>query len=147
MHTIKQMKFISLLILLVFYCSCKESTTEVETKEFINTLWELKAIENDGKIIMPPEGQIYTIEFLADSTFSGSNACNVISGRYNLLTNFKIVIERLGTTFAGCSEGTIHNEYYGALNDLRTYEAMYEIQMKELHINYGVNSKIVFISR
>ena len=144
------MKYITkvLSIFFIFLIACNTSTTEPEAREFQNTLWHLESIEiTNDEIIKPPENQIYTIKFLDDSTFLGNNACNEISGEYKLLSNSKIVVEKLGTTFALCREGTIHDEYYSAINDLRSHEATYEIQQNKLYINYGVNSRMVFILR
>ena len=143
------MKYIlfALTIIFITTLSCT-NTTEPVSKEFINTIWKLESFEiaNDT-IIKPPDGQIYTIKFLSDSTFEGTNACNKIGGKYELLPNSIIVIKKLGTTYAYCPDGTVHDEYYGALNDLRSHEAMYEIKQNKLYINYGVNSRMIFISQ
>ena len=51
------MKIVELTLLLFFMSfisSCVNSTTEIETKEFLNTLWKLEAFEIDGEIITPP---------------------------------------------------------------------------------------------
>ncbi len=135
------------LFLLVIACSTN-SITEPSDQEFLNTVWHLESIEiSSNETIIPPDSQKYTIAFLSDSTFSGRNACNNIGGRYKLLENTKIVFEQLGTTFAYCPHGTIHDEYYGALNALRMTESKYEIKKSRLYINYDASLRIIFIAK
>ncbi len=142
----KYLLIVSSLIVL-FSITCTTST-EPETRDFVNTLWHLESIKiSNNEFIIPPEDHIYTIKFRPDSTFLGDNGCNDIGGEYHLLSNSIIAISRMGTTYQGCSDASIYKEYYSALNNLRHYEAKYEIKYNRLYINYRSQSGIRFIAR
>jgi heat shock protein HslJ len=124
-----------LLFLLVISCNTN-NTTEPNDQEFLNTVWHLESIEiSNNETLIPPVDQMYSIKFLADSTFSGRNACNEIGGVYTLLANSKIKIEQLVTTKAYCPYGTIHDDYHGALDALRMTESKYGLNDYALKVH------------
>ena len=133
-----------LLFLLVIACSTN-TTTEPDDQEFLNTVWHLESIEiSSNETLIPPVGQMYSIEFLADGTFRGRNACNQIGGRYKLLEHSKIVFEQLGTTYAYCPHGTIHDEYSRALYRLKVHESMFSIKKNRFYIYYDKSLRMIF---
>jgi len=136
----KRTKYTLLLFLLFFSSSCENSTTEIETKEFLNTLWKLEAFEIDGEIITPPVEQNYNIKFQSESTFVGKSACNDIGGNYKLEGENLLIVSKLGTTFANCGEGSFYGAFYSAVHKLSSYY----LHNNRLTLFYGNNSKLIF---
>ena len=132
---------LTLLLFLIFIISsCINSSTEVETKELLNTLWKLEAFEIDGEIITPPVEQNYNIKFQSDSTFIGKSACNNIGGNYELEGDNSIIVTKLGTTFANCGEDSFYGAFYSAVHKLSSYY----LHNNRLTLFYGNNSKLIF---
>jgi len=136
----KKIKFILLLILLFFSSSCENSTTEIETKEFLNTLWKLEAFEIDGEIITPPVEQNYNIKFRSDSTLIGKSDCNDIGGNYEIDGENSIIVTKLGTTFANCGKDSFYDAFYSAVHKLSSHY----LHNNRLTLFYGNNSKLIF---
>jgi heat shock protein HslJ len=136
----KKTKFILLIILLLFLNGCKDTATDAETKELLNTLWTLESFETDGEVIVPPEDQIYNIRFNTDGTFIGQNDCNEIGGKYRFFRNNQIEILEIGTTKIYCGQGSKDSIYFEALRKADSYE----IEKNKLYIYYNSNSKLTF---
>lgn len=131
---------------LMFYCknsSTESETNETETKPFLNTLWVLESFDISGEIIKPTEDQMYNIKFKNDSTFSGQSDCNDIGGRYIIEQKGVINITKLGTTFASCGDQSKDEEYYGAIDQIFSYEVI----KNHLRLKYGEDSILTFISK
>lgn len=127
--------------LLLFHCS--NSPTESETKPFVTTLWVLESFNISGKIIKPPEDQVYNIQFKNDSTFSGRNDCNDIHGSYITKQNGVIYINARGTTFIYCGDQSKDKDYYSAINQVFSYE----VNKNQLLLRYGEDSVLTFIGK
>ncbi len=136
----KKFKTILFAIILLFTSSCNESTTETNSTELLNTLWVLEAFEVNGMLDIPPDDQIYNIQFKADSKFSGINDCNNISGNFSLISN-NITIDNLTTTEVYCGKESMDYLYLEALVKAESYK----IEKNELFIYYQANSKLIFI--
>ena len=136
----KRIKYILLLFLLFFSSSCENSTTGIETKDFLNTLWKLETFETDGEIINPPIDQVYNIMFSSDDTFVGKSACNDIGGNYELEGENSIIVTKLGTTFANCGNDSFYDAFYSAVHKLSSYY----LHNNRLTLFYGNNSKLIF---
>ncbi len=136
----KIIKSTLLLFLLTFVISCENSTTEIETKEYLNTLWKLEAFETDGEMITPPVDQTYNIKFRSDGTFIGKSACNDIGGNYEIDGENSIIVTKLGTTFANCGEDSFYGDFYSAVHKLSSYY----LHNNRLTLFYGNNSKLIF---
>ena len=129
-----------LLFLISFTSSCVNSSTEVETKELLNTLWKLEAFEIDGEIINPPIDQIYNIKFHSDSTFIGKSACNDIGGKFEIRGEDSLIVTKLGTTFANCGEDSFYFSFYAAIHQLSSFY----LNNNRLTLYYLNHSKLIF---
>ena len=135
--------FLCLLSLVALNCKeDKEIFSESVTKDIVGTMWRLKAFvpEKIFKII-PPEGQVYTIKFLNDSTYTGKSDCNQIRGKYLLDPPKIIKILNTGTTYALCPDNSLYKQYLLALRHVNSYK----IEKDELYLFCDDNSKLHFI--
>jgi len=136
----KIFKIILSTILLLFTSSCSDSATETDSTELLNTLWVLKAFEVNGMLDIPPDDQVYNIQFNEDNKFTGRNDCNNISGNFSLNLN-NITMDNLTTTEAYCGKESLDYRYFEAL----IVAEFYKIEKNELTIYYQTNSKLIFI--
>lgn len=117
----KKTKFILLIILLLFLNGCKDTATDAETKELLNTLWTLESFETDGEVIVPPEDQIYNIQFFADSTMKGQSDCNEIVGEYIIFNNNQMEILEFRTTEIYCGSDMLNDNYTVAIKEVNSF--------------------------
>jgi len=141
------MKIIMYLFLglaMFFALDCDNTNdTEVEDKEFLNTIWTLTSFEIDGEKINPPEDQVYTIQFKEDGTFTGQSDCNEIGGKYRIVENNLIEIIQIGTTKIYCGEDSKGNDYTSAISESHSFN----INNSKMFLSYGTeNSKMIFIT-
>ena len=120
-NIMKKTKFILLIILLLFLNGCKDSATEAETKELLNTLWTLESFEIDGEVIQSPIDQIYNIQFFADSTMKGLSDCNEIGGKFKIFNNNQIEIFEFRTTEIYCGSGMLDDNYTVAIREVKSF--------------------------
>ena len=137
------MKNFTLLIfstLLLFTSSCSDSATETNSLKLFNTLWVLDAFKVNGLLDIPPDDQVFNIQFKADRIFTGINDCNDISGEFSLNSN-NITINRIITTDMYCGKESLDYRYLEALSGAETYK----IEKNKLSIYYQTNSRLIFI--
>ncbi|HOV24064.1 MAG TPA: META domain-containing protein [Candidatus Marinimicrobia bacterium] len=142
------MKIIMYLFLglaMFFALDCDNTNdTEVEDKEFLNTIWTLTSFEIDGEVIAPPEDQVYTIQFKKDSTVSGKNDCNDFFANYLIASDDLLRLEQLVTTKIGCGgDQSFSDKYIQGLSAAKSYS----ILKNYLYIYYGDNSRLIFYGK
>ncbi|MBW7888411.1 MAG: META domain-containing protein [Bacteroidetes bacterium] len=141
----KKTIFFLLCIYLLFFTSCsKKYTTESENKgntemEFRNILWRLKSVETPDSLIVPDSSRIYTICFNNDTTFSGQNDCNTLSGFYHVPENQVLIITAAGGTKAGCGRLS-----WSGFTEALYHARSYSIDSSYFKIFYSGSSKMNF---
>ena len=126
------------LALMISYC--KKSPTESGSKPFLKTLWTLDSFDISGKIINPPEDQVYNIRFLDDGTFHAKSDCNEIIGHFIIDSANSLNVDSIVTTKVYCGTGSMYEKYYEAIGVMKSYE----IANDRLNIYYGNNEKLNF---
>lgn len=125
-HTMKIfLNNLVLCISLVFICCSPTTPGEENTEEenLQNTLWILEAVETEGEIVDPPQGQIYTIKFQTDTTIRGKNDCNELFAQYTILLGDLLQIDQLVTTKKGCGGDQDYSEkFIQALANTKSYK-------------------------
>jgi len=135
----KHASYIVLLCLLLITC---KSATETESKAFLTTVWTLESLNIEGEIVKPPDGQLYTIQFKKDSTFTGKNDCNDIFGEYEIKSNNSLVIFKVGGSKANCPN-SMFLTYLDAIRSAKSYK----IEKNRLYIYYRNNSILIFTDK
>ena len=135
------MKILNIVLFLTIFLfiSCYNESNS-EDLDFLNTVWTLQHFNIDCEIVKPPEGQVYTIQFDTDSTFSGINDCNDLVGKYNLISENKIEVINAGGSYANCGDNSLFLDYMSALQSAESYE----ISGDKLTIFYENKSKLIF---
>ena len=135
----KILNLIFFLILFLFTLSCNESTTETISSELLNTSWVLEAFEVNGILDIPPDNQVYNVQFMADNKFTGISDCNSISGEFEVNSNY-FNIDNIASTEVYCGKESMDYRYLEALTGAESYK----IEGNELSIYYQANSRLVF---
>ena len=137
------MKNIKLLIfstLLLFTSSCSDSATETNSTKLFNTLWVLEAFEVNRRHDIPPDDQVFNIQFREDNIFSGLNDCNSFLGSFILSSN-NITIDNISSTEVYCGKESLDYRFLEALSEAESYK----IEQNKLSIYYQTNSRLIFI--
>jgi len=130
-----------ILLISIFQCK-KVEGPELETKKFMNTLWQLESFEIiGGEIIKPPKDQIYTVQFEEDNSFFAKSDCNEIVGNYEVKSGGSLIINIFAKTKIYCGKESLDKKYFEALDVVKSYE----IDKNRLYIYYGTNSRLNFI--
>lgn len=101
----------------------------------------LEAFEVNGMLDIPPDNQVYNIQFKVDNKFTGRNDCNDISGDFSSNSN-NITMDNFTTTEVYCGKESLDYRYFEALRGAESYK----IEKNELSIYYQTNSRLIFIS-
>lgn len=137
----KNLNLITFLSIFLFIVSCNDSGTETKTIDLLNRVWALKAFEVNGIQDLPPDGQVYNIQFKPDYKFTGINDCNSISGEFELNLN-NITLDNIISTEVYCGKESLDYRYLEALRGAESFK----IENDELSIYYQTSSKLIFIS-
>lgn len=118
---------------------CEKSPTESESKSLLNTLWILESFEIEGEVVKPNKEQVYSVQFEADSTFTGNNDCNDFGGKFEVLSGDSLIIKKVGGSKVNCPN-SMYNEYLEAFRNAKSFK----INKNYLYIFYGNDSRLNF---
>ncbi len=130
--------FIILMSHMLLIYNCNKSPTESDIEDLVNKLWTLESFLINGKIIKPPDTQIYNVQFKENGRFSGVNDCNDFGGEYEIKSDNLIII------YAGGSEANCPNSMYREYLEAFSTAKSYKIIKNNLNIYYGTNSALIF---
>ncbi|MGW9684759.1 META domain-containing protein [Flagellimonas sp. 2504JD1-5] len=105
-----------IVLALVLGCSTDASTV---TEQRVLGVWQISAIHNSspsGPTLGPNTGEIISITFRNDGSFSGTTSANTFGGRFSA-TSDALVIEELETTEV--AETVFGQAFYESFNESR----------------------------
>ncbi|MEX0315470.1 MAG: META domain-containing protein [Allomuricauda sp.] len=108
-------------IILTFVLGCSTDAAAVTEQRVLGT-WQISAIHNSspsGPTLGPNTGEIISITFRIDGSFSGSTSANTFGGRFSTTSN-SLLIKELETTEV--AETVFGQAFYESFDESRNSE-------------------------
>jgi len=116
---------LGLAMVAVVVAACSSNSASAGGSGLTGKTWQLTAMTTKVPafqgVVPAADQSSYTIEFLADGTYSAKADCNMLSGTYTTTASGGLTILLGPMTRALCPEGSLSDQYVAALGNARSY--------------------------